>query len=368
MGLRSWFVLTIATACVSCGSGGAQREAACPAPVRTAATRLDVEALLARVTSAQICGLLADRFVGIANGDPPAGAGGGLFPSTGRWWIHSCNAALIGDYLVALTLSGPGWVWVEQEENGFRVQQFVHFNATGTFGGTIDLLAYNSRLENAAVVFHPQATPLVSSENTGELEAHAQSFFAGFAEGITLGLVGTYADSRAREEAEGLLREAFTKRLTTDLTATINVRTGQLDFLPQPMVDGAAPQRPNVDPLFEREHFFANEEQELHPGAPQIIGPLDPAAGALVDFVVDGPSVRYRAECGSTVLATLFGAQAGQAVTLLPPSPPNSGAVMGRTTRSIFLPCRWYLVTESDAPTHVKVRVHGVTWLGAPTP
>jgi hypothetical protein len=87
MGLRSWFVLTIATACVSCGSGGAQREAACPAPVRTAATRLDVEALLARVTSAQICGLLADRFVGIANGDPPAGAGGGLFPSTGRWWI-----------------------------------------------------------------------------------------------------------------------------------------------------------------------------------------------------------------------------------------------------------------------------------------
>ena len=45
-----------------------------------------------------------------------------------------------------------------------------------------------------------------------------------------------------------------------------------------------------------------------------------------------------------------------------------SKTLLGRTTRSMVLPCRWYLVTESDAPTHVNVRVHGVTWLGAPTP
>ncbi|MGH7270515.1 MAG: hypothetical protein ACREJ3_08800, partial [Polyangiaceae bacterium] len=181
--------------------------------------------------------------------DPPLpGAAAGLVASTGAWWIRSCAPYLLGNYLVAFELSGPGWVWADRSESGFALHQFVFFKAHATFGGTLDLLAFDPRLDAASIVLHPQGQPIVQAGHVGDIEVHSDSIVASLLEGATLGLLGVFADSAASAKAEELLRSAFQSRLSSDVTATINLRTGQFDFVFRPLAAGTMPLRPISEP------------------------------------------------------------------------------------------------------------------------
>jgi len=335
---------------------------------RTAATRNDLTSLLARLTSEQLCKQLDGRFVPISAEDPPPGPAAGMAVSTGRWWIRRCTAALRGSYIVEFSLDGAGWVWVDMSKLGFGVTQAVYFQANGGFRGTLDLLTYDPMLDVASIVFHPWGPPVVQSAPVGEIDAYAQNAGAMLFQISPLGWFGVH-DSIAADEARLRLRKAFERRLSTDITATLDVRTGQFDFVLQPLGPGVAPLRPIRSPMSERERFVADEIQELHPNVPQVIGPLDPAAGALIDFVVQGPPVRYRCECKQVIDAAFAPVLSGMSPHLPPlPLAANAGVASGTTTRSVSLPCRWYLVTETDAPTFTTaaVRIRGSTWIGFP--
>ena len=212
------------------------------------------------------------------------------------------------------------------------------FNAHVTFGATLELLSFDPRSDVASIVLHPQALPVIRAGHVGEIVTHANSLISGFAQGFTLGLVGLWADSAAGAEAEKQLDDAFQRRLRSDVTATINVGTGQIDFVVAPLPSGVAPMRPITTPLANGDRFVVNERQELHPGMPRVVGPFDPAAGALVDIFTDGNQVRYRAECRSTIEAA-FGRSVplGQPPALPPASSTTSGVVRGLETQAVAM-------------------------------
>jgi hypothetical protein len=108
-------VFATCVALVACG--GTQPVDATWRPVaRSAATRADVEALLARVAAEHLCKQLDGRFVPISMEPPPPGPLAGLTASTGAWWVRSRTPALLGNFLVAFELQGPGWVWGDRTE------------------------------------------------------------------------------------------------------------------------------------------------------------------------------------------------------------------------------------------------------------
>lgn len=223
----------------------------------------------------------------------------------------------------------------------------------------------------ASIVFHPWGSPTVESAPLGDVSAYAQTGGA-FLIQLALGWTG-HPDAVARKTVQSELQKAFEGRLSTDITATIDVRTGQFDFIFQPLGPGEVPFRPMRGAMSEGERFVANELQELRPGVPQVIGPLDPAAGALIDFDVRGPPVRYRCECKPVIDAAFAPVLTGNAPTIAPtPLGTNWGVVSGQATRAVSMPCRWYLVTEVDAPTpqadttQAAVRIRGRTWIGFP--
>jgi hypothetical protein len=357
-------VLCMAVAC------GAQPTPQAWTPVaRSAATRTDVEALLARVAAEHLCKQVDGRFVPISMMPPPRGPLGGLAASTGAWWVRSCRPTPLGNYLVAFELGGSGWVWADHDGMVFSLHQFVFFNAAVTFGGILDLLAFDPRLDTASLVLHPQGQPVIQAGPRGALDVRPSSGVSTVFGGVILGLLGDVVGSRAATDAQQLLGAAFRSRLSSDITATINLGTGQVDFMAEQLPSGVAPMRPFTSPLADGDHFLVNEQQELQPGMPRVVGPFDPAVGALVDFLTDGHPIRYRAYCRATV-EEAFGRSVpvGQPPALPPPSPTTSGVVPSRATASIAMPCHWYLLTEADTLTRVQVRVHGATFLGPPIP
>jgi hypothetical protein len=340
-----------------------------PPVARSAATRADVEALLARVAAEHLCKQLDGRFIPISMVPAPRGPLGGLAASTGAWWVRSCRPTPLGNYLVAFEISGSGWVWADHEGAVFSLHQFVFFSAAVTFGGTLDLLAFDRGLDTASVVLHPQGQPVIQVGPRGPLDVRANPGVSSVFGGAILGLLGDVVDSRAAATAEELLGAAFRSRLSSDVTATVNLGTGQVDFIVEQLPSGVVPLRPFTGPLADGDRFLVNEQQELHPGMPRVVGPFDPAVGALVDFFTDGNPVRYRAECRA-VVESAFGRSVpvGQAPALPPASATTSGVVLSRATASIVMPCHWYLLTEANTVARVQVRVHGATFLGPPAP
>jgi hypothetical protein len=128
--------------------------------------------------------------------------------------------------------------------------------------------------------------------------------------------------------------------------------------------------RPITTPLADGDRFVVDEQQELHPGMSRVVGPFDPASGALVDFFTDGNPVRYRAECRSTIEQT-FGRAVpfGQPPVLSLASPTTSGAIRGRATQVVVLPCHWYhrLRSERGPRRHRPFPRVGVT-IDSPQP
>lgn len=360
---RLLIVGSLALILAACGGEGHASSPDANALTRATATNEDVERILARLVETRGCKMLLGRFIGISNDPSPSDASAGLQPATGRWWIRECEARRLGDRLVAIHIAGPGWVWVDQVGGklGFhyRVQQHVPFSAHGTIGGVLSVLSYNGTGDVATVTFHRLGQSLTGAQNAGGIAPFAENGLAIVGSIFSGGGLDAVAAGQARTLADSQLSEAFQTKLSSDASFTVNLFTGATDALFIPLPSGVAPKRPfEEQPLSDDEHILAVENQDLHYGWPQVMGPFEPTPNAMVDFRVVGPLSRYEAICSGDLEPWLFPLSNGTSPLAeferaRPMTPVSAPVVSIPISRS----CRWYLVTASDVESRQAVRV-----------
>src|SRR5262249_39204407 len=123
------------------GAGGAQQTAS------------DVSALATGVVTPQICSHLTGPVVGPPRDERAAGREAGRLASEGRWWIRTCDAH-VEDGKLSLSIGGPGWTWVSQESSGFRIQQYLLFEADAHLVTALEV-AYDHETRIASLWMRP---------------------------------------------------------------------------------------------------------------------------------------------------------------------------------------------------------------------
>lgn len=313
--------------------------------------------LLADYLEANLCERLGERFVPIAD-EHVAAPRGQAPPVGGRWWIRGCRAERTAGVL-HLTLSGPGWLWADEAKSGFRLRQYVLFQAGVRLVGVPDA-HYDATRRLASLWFSPLSTE-ADGHGLGPVATTADHFGTQVLDVVTFGWARSRADDAARREVDERVRARFAEKLRSGFTVTYHVALQQLDFRLGALGDGEEPLRP----LLDGRPWLANERQILRPepGGVHLLGPFDPAVGAALDVHVEsGPGVRLWTECVDVTRERLSDLDRGEA----PPSAPARAKAVGklapgRHTVAVAMPqCPWYLLTAADeGETSVVIRVRG---------
>lgn len=278
--------IVLFVACLA-GCGGAAVEAPRPAPppppVRTAAENPGFRAMATDSLISDLCPRVIDRFVGLPGWPGEEGLQGaeaGRATAAGRWWIRECRTALDGERL-KITLGGPGWSFLDRQESGFRIQQYVFFDATATLTGEVDV-AYDRDAQLLTVWLTPDPTQGVDAQvsATGNVGATASSGLTNVVDTLSLGAATTYASDTAREQVAAIGAAQMRERLAQGMTITTDVRTHQTDFLLGALPRGERPRRPFI--LDDGGTWLSNERGGVWPGGLEVLGPFAPMARALV--------------------------------------------------------------------------------------
>lgn len=294
-----WFVVLLA----ACGGASVQtpRPAPPPPPVRTAAENPGFRALATDSLITDLCPRVVDRFVGLPGWpgeEALQGADAGRATAAGRWWIRECRTARVGEQL-EITLGGPGWSFLDREESGFRIRQYVFFDATATLKGDVDV-AYDRDAQLLTVWLTPGGEGVETRVSaTGNVGATASSGLTSVVDTLSLGAATSYASEAARERVASIGAEQMRARLALGMTITTDVRTHQTDFMLGALPRGERPRRPFV--LDDGGTWMSNERSGVWPGGLDVLGPFPPTARALV--------VRAEVEGGAGLLVQPICAQ-----------------------------------------------------------
>lgn len=328
-----------------------------PAPARAAATDAELARLLLGAGEHHACEALRGMFFPLLPPDAPRGPEVGRAPVTGRWWIRECEARREGDAL-RVRLVGPLWQWTAQEQQGFRLRQYVHLAADVTVRGRVDL-AYDADRGLATLWFSPVRRPDARVRVLGDVDPRAASFLTRAGNVLTLGLLDEVADERAEAEAGPTGARQMEGQLGVGVTVVLDVPRGQQYVVPVPLAEGA---RPEV-PLPTEARWVVNETQAFYPGGLgfHVSGPHPRALAAHLDVQVQrGDGVRYRAVCEDDARRAFEPLAAGRAPELPQALPGQEGEVRGEAlaTRALAVPgCRWYLVTAPVGDEHTRAAV-----------
>jgi hypothetical protein len=344
------FILGVGSLVFGCGHGANNAERARPQlPLRTAVGDAGIRELLLDLAAQSACARLRGRFVSL-----PDGQGGssnpspedGLVAATGRWMLEQCEQSRDGRAL-RVHLEGPGWQWVEREQVGHRIQQYISFWTRLDLEAELDL-AYDPSAKIASIWL---TTTGVSSSltPTSVVHAEARNLAVKVFAGILLALEGSSPDEHARHQVEMEGTALFEASVSNGLTITYDVRRGQTDVILGHLRDGTAPRRPFQGAI----PWLVNEKQRLLPGGVQVSGPFDPMSRAVLEVVVErGFGLRYWTACESATpdaIRSVLGAPNAETLVMGAPvvralSPP---------------PCRWVFVTASaggDTTAAIEVR------------
>ncbi len=226
------------------------------------------------------------------------GAEAGRATAAGRWWIRECRTARDGERL-EITLAGPGWSFLDREESGFRIRQYVFFDATATLRGEVDV-AYDRDAQLLTVWLTPGGEGVEARVNaTGNVGATASSGLTSVVDTLSLGAATSYASDAAREQVAAIGAAQMRERLAQGMTITTDVRTHQTDFMLGALPRGERPRRPFV--VDDAGTWMSNERSGVWPGGLDVLGPFPPTARALV--------VRAEVESGAGVLVQPICAQ-----------------------------------------------------------
>lgn len=231
----------------------------------------DLRALLTEALTPRLCPRLLNSFVGLPGEGTASGPAAGTLPTAGRWWIRQCRAQVREDRM-ELSFGGPGWQWVDREASGFRIRQYMLFEAEASLSTAMSV-GYDR--QRRVVTLWMRAAPGVTAHITprGSVTANATNFFATVVGGI-LPLTGADANQRARTQAEEIGSNQLRDRLGAGFTMTVDLASSQTDFMVGSLQRGEQPERP-----FPNEAgagaWQLNQRSTVQPGGLDIVGPVD---------------------------------------------------------------------------------------------
>jgi len=314
----------------------------------------ELSELLAEVLAPRICEQVTGAFIGMPGEDGHEGPAAGLDPSVGRWWIRQCRAEVV-DGRLGVAIGGSGWTWLDRESTGFRVRQYLRFDAAATFSASLHV-GYDARTRIATVWLRP--APGVTAQVTpqGLVRAEATGVFSSVLGGI-LDLTGSSASDRARAQAaeEGSTR--LRDKLATGFTVTYALDSEQMDFMLGELSRGQVPERPW--PTTGAAAWIVNERSAVWPGGMDVVGPIPANAGELALDVVleEGESAALRRVCEVDLARWLDGAWNGTGGAAQPGDTVSTLNAVGQTStlRLESRECRSFLIVTPGAAASIPV-------------
>ncbi|MFO0683987.1 MAG: hypothetical protein U0234_18185 [Sandaracinus sp.] len=240
----------------------------------------DVQTMMADVVAPRICDSLRGTFIGLPGEGGHSGPDSGLDPTVGRWWIRDCTSHS-HDGVLDLSIGGTGWTWVDRESMGFRVQQYLRFDATAAFTARMEI-AYDHNARIVTIWMRPLTDDPAHAlqahvEPRGLVQAHATGAFSGVLGGL-LSMTGSSADDRARQQVTDEGSQRLHDRFASGMTVTYAMDSQQMDFMVGALERGQVPVRP-----YAAEAGIAawsvNQRLSVFPGGLDVIGPIDTSHG-----------------------------------------------------------------------------------------
>ncbi|MFK7992139.1 MAG: hypothetical protein AB8I08_39335 [Sandaracinaceae bacterium] len=270
----------------------------------------ELSELMAEMIAPEICNQARGSFIGLPGDESQEGAAGGQDPSVGRWWIRTCEAQ-VEEGRLRVSIGGPGWTWLDRESSGFRVRQYLRFQAQATFSASLHV-GYDGPTRVASIWLRPAPGVTATVEPTGLVQAEATGVFSSMLGGI-LDMTGSSASDRARQQASEEGSQRLTERFATGFTVTYALDPQQMDFMLGELARGESPQRPWPQ---EGRAWMVNERSMVWPGGMDVIGPIAEDAGDLeLDAELEGgDGAVLRRVCADDLHTWLDAAWAGRSV------------------------------------------------------
>ena len=269
-----------------------------PPPAPEPASDADLRALVTEALTPQLCPKLLGAFLGLPGEGDAHGPAAGTQASVGRWWIRHCEARTAGDRL-ELSIAGSGWTWIDRESDGFRVRQYLLFDASASLGADVTL-GYDRTRRIASLWMTPGAGVQAAITPRGLVAVEAQGFFATLLGGVAA-VTGTSISDRARTQAAVLGSRQLRDRLGAGFTMTFDLAHRQVDFMVGALERGQVPERPY--PATDGAPWTVNQRSSVWPGGLDVVGPLDATQGALaLDATLEeGDGAVVRAVCADAL-------------------------------------------------------------------
>jgi hypothetical protein len=326
-----------------------------------------VETLLVDVIAPHICESMRGSFIGLPGEGGTTGPASGSDPTVGRWWIRECSAAVDGDAL-RVSINGTGWTWIDRESMGFRVRQYLRFDAHAAFSATMQV-GYDRPARIATIWMHPGGEVDAGVTPRGLVQVESTNVLSGMIGGL-LELTGSSASQRAQqqvaEEGSARLRERF----SAGFTVTFSMANEQMDFMVGALERGQVPVRPYADETGVT--WSVNQRMQIWPGGLDVLGPTPVGRGqqALDLELEEGEGLIVDATCQAD-----FERFYDQTLQGGSPPPPTGTRVMefsqsGQAQRALIpeLGCPTLLLVQprSGATMPARMRIR-VTPASAPT-
>lgn len=324
-----------------------------------------MSALLVDLLTPQLCDRLIGTYIGLPGDGAAVGPAAGAEASVGRWWIRRCEAHA-SDGRLQLLLGGMGWTFIDRESSGFRVRQYLRFDAEAQLHASMEV-GYDSRRKIASLWMRPGDSVIAQVTPRGLVSANATGVFSAIA-GSLLSLTGDSADNHARAQAQEQGSTQLRERLAGGFTLTFDVERQQLDFMVGALERGQTPERPYA--VDDASNWQVNQRSRVWPGGLDVIGPIDLTLGTqqLDVELEDGEQATVRSVCAGD-LERYFDVsfQGGQAA---PPAGKEITTLsrVGTSARSMIEPgtCPLALVIAPSATSDLPVRLR--YRIGKPTP
>jgi hypothetical protein len=311
-------------------SGGAAAAAAAP--------DAELRAMVTEALTPQLCPKLLGSYVGLPGESDARGLAAGATASVGRWWIRRCEARTVGDRM-ELSIGGSGWTWIDREAGGFRVRQYLLFDASASLGADVTV-GYDRARRVASLWMTPAAGVQATITPRGLVNVEPQGFFASVLGGVAAA-TGASVSERARTQAAELGSTQLRDRLGAGFTMTVGLERRQVDFMVGALQRGEVPERPY--PAAEGGPWLVNQRSMVWPGGLDVVGPVDASQAALgLDVTLEeGDGVVIRAVCAEP-LTRYFDARFRDPVAV--PAAPSGEALaeltQGSRERHITLPAQ----------------------------
>lgn len=298
----------------------------------------ELRAMVTEALTPQLCPKLLGSYVGLPGESDARGPAAGATASVGRWWIRRCEARTVGDRM-ELSIGGSGWTWIDREAGGFRVRQYLLFDASASLGADVTV-GYDRARRVASLWMTPAAGVQATITPRGMVNVEPQGFFASVLGGVAAA-TGASVSERARTQAAELGSTQLRDRLGAGFTMTVGLERRQVDFMVGALQRGEVPERPY--PAAEGGPWLVNQRSMVWPGGLDVVGPVDASQAALgLDVTLEeGDGVVIRAVCAEP-LTRYFDARFRDPVTV--PAAPSGETLaeltQGSRERHLTLPAQ----------------------------